>query len=80
MTIRLGGSTGIISLGSSTSSPTSRTAFRSTMPQRSVEKVKKRLSAAGARPVAGRDVFVYFVSGAKVRNPVAAYALIKRLK
>ena len=27
----------------------------------------------------GRDVFVYFISGAKVRNPAAAMALIKRL-
>ena len=28
----------------------------------------------------GRDVFVYFISGAKVRNPAAAQALIARLK
>jgi uncharacterized protein YecE (DUF72 family) len=28
----------------------------------------------------GRDVFVYFISGAKVRNPAAAQALIERLK
>lgn len=27
----------------------------------------------------GRDVFVYFISGAKVRNPAAAMALIERL-
>ena len=27
----------------------------------------------------GREVFVYFISGAKVRNPTAAQALIKRL-
>lgn len=27
----------------------------------------------------GRDVFVYFISGAKVRNPAAAQALIERL-
>ena len=28
----------------------------------------------------GRDVFVYFISGAKNRNPAAAQALITRLK
>jgi uncharacterized protein YecE (DUF72 family) len=28
----------------------------------------------------GRDVFVYLIAGAKVRNPAAAQALIKRLK
>ncbi len=28
----------------------------------------------------GRDVFVYFISGAKVRNPAAAQALIKRVR
>lgn len=28
----------------------------------------------------GRDVFIFFVSGAKVRNPAAAQALITRLK
>ena len=28
----------------------------------------------------GRDAYVYFISGAKVRNPAAAQALIKRLK
>ncbi|MBL8657902.1 MAG: DUF72 domain-containing protein [Altererythrobacter sp.] len=28
----------------------------------------------------GRDVFVYFISGAKLRNPAAARALIERLK
>ena len=27
-----------------------------------------------------RDVFVYFISGAKVRNPAAAMALLKALK
>lgn len=37
--------------------------------------------AAKARAWAegGRDVFVYFISGAKVRNPAAAQALIARL-
>ena len=28
----------------------------------------------------GRDAFCYFISGAKVRNPAATQALIKRLK
>ena len=28
----------------------------------------------------GRDVFVFFISGAKVRNPAAAQALIARLQ
>jgi uncharacterized protein YecE (DUF72 family) len=28
----------------------------------------------------GRDVFLFFISGAKVRNPAAAQALIRRLK
>jgi uncharacterized protein YecE (DUF72 family) len=32
-----------------------------------------------AAPVAPREVFVYFISGAKVRNPAAAMALIERL-
>lgn len=57
--------------------------------QRSVEKLKngyppKALDhwAAKARGWAedGRETFVYFISGAKVRNPAAAQALIKRLK
>lgn len=30
-------------------------------------------------PTGGRDVFVYFTSGAKIRNPAAARALIARL-
>ena len=56
--------------------------------QRSVEKLKRGYSpkvldhwAQTARGWAegGRDVFVYFISGAKVRNPAAAQALIKRL-
>ena len=28
----------------------------------------------------GRDTYVYFISGAKVRNPAAAQALIERLR
>ena len=57
--------------------------------QRSVEKLKngyppKALDqwADKARGWAEgeRDVFVYFISGTKVRNPAAAQALIKRLK
>ena len=56
--------------------------------QRSIEKLKngyppKALDqwADQSRSWAegGRDVFVYFISGAKVRNPAAAQALIKRL-
>jgi uncharacterized protein YecE (DUF72 family) len=38
-------------------------------------------AVAGQRPASRqRDVFVYFISGAKVRNPAAALALIERLK
>lgn len=56
--------------------------------QRSVEKLKTGYSpkaldewADKARGWAEgrRDVFVYFIAGAKVRNPAAAQALIKRL-
>jgi uncharacterized protein YecE (DUF72 family) len=37
-------------------------------------------TVAGAPPsTAGRDVFVYMISGAKVRAPAAAMALIERL-
>ncbi|MNJ01223.1 hypothetical protein D3C73_1607840 [compost metagenome] len=37
--------------------------------------------AAQARRWAERgDVFAYFISGAKVRNPAAAQALIEKLK
>ena len=38
-----------------------------------------RAWAAGENGV-GRDVFLFFISGAKVRNPAAAQALIARLK
>lgn len=57
--------------------------------QRSVERLKSGYApkaldhwAGKARGWAegGRDVFVYFISGAKVRNPAAAQALLKRLK
>ena len=34
---------------------------------------------AGAAPARPRDVFAYFISGAKVRNPAAAMATIERL-
>jgi len=56
--------------------------------QRSVETVETGYDAAAldgwadtARSWAhgGRDAFVYFISGAKVRNPAAAQALIARL-
>lgn len=56
--------------------------------QRSVEEVETGYSAAALGKWAtqakawangGRDVFVYFISGAKVRNPAAARALIARL-
>ena len=56
--------------------------------QRSVEDVETGYGAAAldkwaakARDGAkrGRDVFVFFISGAKVRNPAAARALIERL-
>ena len=57
--------------------------------QRSVEKLKNGYPPATldewanrARGWAdvGRETFIYFISGAKVRNPAAAQALIKRLK
>jgi len=38
----------------------------------------KLLGKAAARKK--RDVFVYFIAGAKVRNPAAAVALLKSLK
>jgi uncharacterized protein YecE (DUF72 family) len=38
--------------------------------------VTRHAGTAGARP---RDVFAYFISGAKVRNPAAAMAMIERL-
>jgi uncharacterized protein YecE (DUF72 family) len=56
--------------------------------QRSVEDVETGYDAAAldrcakqakAWAAGGRDVFVYFISGAKVRNPAAAQALIGRL-
>lgn len=56
--------------------------------QRSVEKLKNGYSpraldhwadAARGWSQGNRDVFVFFISGAKVRNPAAAKALIKRL-
>jgi uncharacterized protein YecE (DUF72 family) len=34
---------------------------------------------ASAAPVRPRDVFAYFISGAKIRNPAAAMAMIERL-
>ncbi|HEY0302614.1 MAG TPA: DUF72 domain-containing protein, partial [Rhizomicrobium sp.] len=37
-------------------------------------------SIAKAPPKTKRDVFVYFIAGAKVRNPAAAMAFIKALK
>lgn len=57
--------------------------------QRSVEAIETGYDAAAldgwvkqakAWAEGGRDVFVYFISGAKVRNPAAAQALIARLK
>ena len=57
--------------------------------QRSVEKLKngyppkaldRWANKAHGWATGGRDVFVYFIAGAKVRNPAAAQALIKRLK
>lgn len=56
--------------------------------QRSVEEIETGYDAAAlddwgkqtkAWAEGGRDVFVYFISGAKVRNPAAAQALIARL-
>lgn len=36
-------------------------------------------AAAGGKDAAGRDVFLFFISGAKERNPAAAAALIEKL-
>jgi uncharacterized protein YecE (DUF72 family) len=56
--------------------------------QRSVEEIESGYDAAAldhwakqakAWAKGGRDVFLYFISGAKVRNPAAAQALIERL-
>ena len=56
--------------------------------QRSVEEVETGYDAAALDDWAGkargwakggRDVFVFFISGAKVRNPAAAQALIERM-
>ena len=38
-----------------------------------------RVEAAPAAPVAARDVFMYFISGAKEKAPAAAMALIERV-
>ena len=38
-----------------------------------------RITANGTPPAPARDVFVYFISAAKERNPAAAMALIQRL-
>lgn len=57
--------------------------------QRSVEDIETGYDAAAldrwakqakAWAKGGRDVFVYFISGAKVRNPAAAQSLIERSK
>lgn len=42
----------------------------------------KDLETSGRKPaaVAGRDVFLYVIGGAKARNPAAAMALIERLR
>ena len=39
-----------------------------------------RITANGTPPAAARDVFVFFISAAKERNPAAAMALIERLR
>lgn len=38
-----------------------------------------RIEPAPAKPAAGREVFVYFISAAKERNPAAAMALLREL-
>ena len=38
------------------------------------------LAAAKGKPLKSRDIFIYFINGAKERAPAAAEALIKRLK
>jgi uncharacterized protein YecE (DUF72 family) len=39
-----------------------------------------RIETAGAVPTTHRDVFVYFISSAKERNPAAAMALLRKLE
>ena len=43
------------------------------------EPVVPRIEPASTGPAASRDVFLFFISGAKERNPAAAMALIERL-
>jgi uncharacterized protein YecE (DUF72 family) len=38
------------------------------------------LAASKGKPLKSRDVFIYFINGAKERAPAAAEALIQRLK
>jgi len=38
------------------------------------------LTGPKGKPLKSRDVFIYFINGAKERAPAAAEALIKRLK
>ena len=38
-----------------------------------------RVAGPGPEPSKPRDCFVYFISGAKVRNPAAAMAFLERL-
>ena len=45
------------------------------MPQTELARITKRVKAWQRRG----DVFAYFISGAKVRNPAAAQALIAKL-
>jgi uncharacterized protein YecE (DUF72 family) len=44
------------------------------------EPEKFPLAAPKGKPRKSRDVFIYFINGAKERAPAAAEALIKRLK
>ena len=44
------------------------------------EPEKFPLAAPKAKPLKSRDVFIYFINGAKERAPAAAEALIERLK
>ena len=38
-----------------------------------------RIEPASAHPAVARDVFIYFISAAKERNPAAAMALLREL-
>ena len=63
-----------------TGSPPAHARLRETHDLRFVTTGLTAAVDAARQAAGGRDVFVYFISGAKVRNPAAAQALIERLR